>query len=248
MVLRKEVKKAIQWTLFFLIIAIIFFTGLNRLIDALIHSKKDQIVPNIIGKNIVDALDTLSSLNLYLKKTGEVFNSELQAGLVISQTPVSGSIVKEGRAIKVIVSAGGEVIFVPDLTNQTVRSAQLILRKNSLDLGEQEERYSNNIAKGNIMSQNPMPRTSARKDGLVNIIVSHGPPPPGTILMPDFKGKSFFEAQEWCNNNDIIIQNIDMVNDPTLEQNSIIKHVPGTDMVISTGQPVRFWIATRQEQ
>jgi len=90
-VLRKEVKKAIQWTLFFLIIAIIFFTGLNRLIDALIHSKKDQIVPNIIGKNIVDALDTLSSLNLYLKKTGEVFNSELQAGLVISFIPFSQS-------------------------------------------------------------------------------------------------------------------------------------------------------------
>ncbi|OGS45705.1 MAG: hypothetical protein A2539_08115 [Elusimicrobia bacterium RIFOXYD2_FULL_34_15] len=243
--MRKEVKTIVQWILYFLIIAIVGFVGLNRLIDALIHSKKDVIVPNLIGKNINDMLDTVSSLNLYIKKTGEDFNTELQAGLIISQSPVSGSVVKEGKAIKVIVSAGGEVIFVPDLTNQTIRSAQVMLRKNSLDLGEQDEKYSYTVEKGKIISQSPLARTSVRKDGLVNIIVSLGVPLEGTLLMPNFINKNSLEAEQWCVENGVIVKNTNMVSDPSIADNTIIKQMPEADAVINKGQSVEFWIASK---
>lgn len=239
-------KKIFQWVLWLMIGGIAFVVGLNRLIDALIHSKKDRIVPNIIGTNIADSLDMLSSMNLYLKKTGDDFNPDIPAGLIISQSPSAGSIIKEGKAVNVTVSAGGEIIFVPDLTNQTVRSAQLILRKNELDLGEQDEKYSSVIEKGKIISHNPDPRTSIAKNGLVNIVVSMGPPPEGILMMPDFLGKNITEAENWATQNRVQVKNVNRIKDVTIDENTVIKQVPKGDDVIEENKSVEFWIATKE--
>ena len=220
--------------------------GMNRLIDALIHSKKDRVVPNIIGVNIADSLDVLSSINLYLKKGGEEFNSNVPAGLIISQSPDAGSIIKEGKAVNVVVSVGGEVIFVPDLTNQTVRSVQLVLRKNGLDLGEQYEKYSTVVERGKIISQNPNPRTSIAKNGLVNIVVSLGVPPEGVLLMPDFLGKNITEAENWASQNGVQIKNVNRVKDPAIAENTVIKQTPETDTVLGENKTAEFWIAVKE--
>jgi len=225
---------------------IAFVVGMNRLIDALIHSKKDRIVPNLIGSNIADSLDVLSSMNLYLKKGAEEFNSDVPAGIIISQSPPAGSIIKEGKAVNVVVSVGGEVIFVPDLTNQTVRSAQLILRKNGLDLGEQDEKYSTVIEKGKIISQNPNPRTPIQKNGLVNIVVSLGTPPEGVLLMPDFIGKNITEAENWALQNGVQIKNVNRTKDTAITENTVVKLIPESDEVIEKNKTAEFWIATKE--
>ncbi|MBN1383590.1 MAG: PASTA domain-containing protein [Elusimicrobia bacterium] len=236
-------RKILQWILFFFILSVAGVIGVNRLINALIHSKTDRIVPNLIGKNINNALDMLSPLNLYLKKSNDEFHPDVPAGLIISQVPPSGSVIKEGKAVKVIVSAGREVIFVPDLTNQTVRSAQLILRKNTLDLGEHGERYSMIIEEDKIITQTPRPRTPIQKNGLVNIVVSLGLPPEGVTLMPDFMGRDISEAKEWAILNDVTIKNINRVKDSSYTENTVIKQVPENDLVVDESQEIEFWIA-----
>ncbi|PIU84122.1 MAG: hypothetical protein COS68_00450 [Elusimicrobia bacterium CG06_land_8_20_14_3_00_38_11] len=239
-------RKFFRWVLWLIIGGIAFVVGMNRLIDALIHSKKDRIVPNLIGSNIADSLDVLSSMNLYLKKGAEEFNSDVPAGIIISQSPPAGSIIKEGKAVNVVVSVGGEVIFVPDLTNQTVRSAQLILRKNGLDLGEQDEKYSTVIEKGKIISQNPNPRTPIQKNGLVNIVVSLGTPPEGVLLMPDFIGKNITEAENWALQNGVQIKNVNRTKDTAITENTVVKQIPESDEVIEKNKTAEFWIATKE--
>ncbi|MBI5573439.1 MAG: PASTA domain-containing protein [Elusimicrobia bacterium] len=241
-------RKIFWWVLWLIIGGIAFAVGLNRLIDALIHSKKDRIVPKLIGINIADSLDVLSSINLYLKKGGEEFNSDVPAGLIISQSPVAGSVIKEGKAVNVVVSVGGEVIFVPDLANQTVRSGQLILRKNGLDLGEQDEKYSTVIEKGKIISQNPNPRTSLAKNGLVNIVVSLGTPPEGVLLMPDFLGKNITEAESWAQQFGVQIKNVNSVKDPAIVENTVVKQMPESDIVLGENKTAEFWIAVRNTE
>lgn len=236
-------KKILYRVLFFFILGIAVIIGFNRLINALIHSKTDRIVPNLIGKNITNALDMLSSLNLYLKKTNDEFHPDMPAGLIISQIPPAGSVIKEGKAVKVIVSTGREVIFVPDLINQTMRSAQLVLRKNSLDFGEQEERYSTAVEEGKIITHMPLPRSPIQKNGLVNIVVSLGPPPEGVTLMPDFISKDISEVKQWAGSKEIAIKSINKVKDPAYTKNTVIKQMPESDIVVGENQPVEFWIA-----
>ena len=243
----QSVKKIFEWIIWLLILAVFGFWGDNRLINALVHSKAERVVPNLVGKSIVDGLNMASSINIYLQKTGDEFNSQIPAGLIISQSPPSGSIVREGKAIKVVVSAGGEVVYVPRLENETVRSAQMILRKSGLDLGEQSERYSIEIEKGKIMSQDPAANMPFQKHGLVNIVVSVGAPPEGMMLVPDFVGKSYMDADDWAKKNGITISNINKVNDLKASVNTVLKQTPESGYAVDKNSAMELWISSPTE-
>jgi len=241
------VKRIFEWFIWFLILAVFGLWGANRLINALVHSKAERVVPNLIGKNIVDGLNMTSSINIYLQKVGYDFNSRIPAGLIISQTPLPGSIVREGKVIKVVVSAGGEVVYVPKLESETVRSAQLKLRKSGLDLGEQSEKYSLEVEKGRIISQSPAANMPFQKNGLVNIVVSVGAPPEGMLLVPDFMGKSVVDADAWAKLNGITINNINKVNDLKYSINTVIKQMPESGAAIDKNANLELWVSSPTE-
>jgi len=241
------VKKIFEWIIWLLILAVFGLWGVNRLINALVHSKAERVVPNLVGKNIIDGLSMASSVNIYLQKTGDDFNSRIPAGLIISQIPLPGSIVREGKVIKVIVSAGGEVVYVPKLENETVRSAQMILRKSMLDLGEQSEKYSLEIEKGKIISQDPAVNSPFQKNGLVNIVVSVGLPPEGMLIVPSFTGKSFVDAEDWANQNGIAVANINKVNDLKYPVNTVIKQSPEYGCAIDRNTGMELWVSSSTE-
>jgi serine/threonine-protein kinase len=236
-------RKVLEWCFWAAILLVFAFAGFNRLINSLVHSKKEQIVPNMIGKSIVDALNITSQINIYIKKVGDEFNAEIPAGMIISQTPPAGNVVREGGVVKVVVSAGGEVVYVPNLAGETVRSAQLILRKSGLDLGEQSVKYSMTVERGKVISHDPQPNMPFHKNGLVNIVVSHGQPPEGTYLMPDFTGKNIIEAQDWARQNGIAVKNVTNVSDSKYPSNSVIKQSPESDMPVDKNSGLEFWVA-----
>jgi len=230
-----------------MILSVFAFWGVNRLINALVHSKAERVVPNLVGRSIVDGLNMTSSLNIYIQKIGDDFNSEIPAGLILSQTPLPGSVIREGRVVKVVVSAGGEVVYVPRLEKENVRSAQLMLRKSGLDLGEQSEKYSLDVEKGMIISQDPAPNVPFQKNGLVNIVVSVGAPPAGMYLVPDFSGKSLVDAEDWANTNGITVKNLNKVNDTKYSLNTVIKQMPESGSAIDKNTGLELWISSPSE-
>lgn len=236
-------RKYLTWSLWVVILGVFGVIGINRLINALIHSKAERVVPDLIGSSVIDALNTTSPLNIYIKKIGDEFNPEIPAGLIMSQTPPPGSIVKEDRVIKIVLSAGGEVVYVPELRGETVRSAQVILRHSGLDLGEQSVRYSTTVVKGRLLAQDPASNTAYQKNGLVNIVVSMGPPPPGTVLMPDFIGKDIALAEEWADNNEIFIKNISKVGSFEFKENQVLTQQPAAGEIVSRTTEVEFCIS-----
>ncbi|OQA89716.1 MAG: Serine/threonine-protein kinase PK-1 [Elusimicrobia bacterium ADurb.Bin231] len=240
-------KKIFEWLLWFVILSIFGFLGFNRLINALVHHKKEVQVPNLTGKSIVDALHISSTMNLYIQKAGEDFNPLIPAGMIISQMPLPGSVVKEGKVIKVVISAGGEVVYVPKVIGETVRSAQLILRKEGLDLGEQTQKYSSDFGKGRVIAQYPVPNRSFPRGGMVNIIVSLGNVPQDKILVPDFTGRSIVEAEEWAFTYGISISSVGKVNDSHLSVNSIVRQVPDWGSAIDKTGCVELWISAPEE-
>jgi serine/threonine-protein kinase len=148
-------------------------------------------------------LTLLSPLNLGLKKEGEEFDDKVPAGTVIFHVPSAGMNVREGKIIRVMVSRGGEVIFVPDMRGQQTRSAEIAIRSAGLTLGEETTRYSLSIKKGSVMGQDPAPGAMAEKDSLVNIVISAGAPPEGVVLMPAFSGKPLSDVKKWAEDNSV---------------------------------------------
>ena len=132
----------IKFIVIMAILAVAGYYSFNVLMSAFVREKAEVLVPDLQGKNLVECLDMLSQSKLALMKEGSEFNQDVPAGIVIRQVPPAGMNVKEGKVIKIVISQGGEIVYVPDLKGQTIRSATISLRSLGLVLGELTKKAS----------------------------------------------------------------------------------------------------------
>lgn len=150
-------------------------------------------IPEIMGLTKEEAEDALEMVGLVLEVTGTE-TSEQPENTVIKVIPEEGTTVKKGVTVSVVLSAGEEKLYVPDITGSTVESAEIILGNNGFILGTTTEEFSETVPAGEIIGQDPLVNTSMPKGSAVNVVVSKGPEIVLSIV-PDMKGRTQREAQ-----------------------------------------------------
>jgi serine/threonine-protein kinase len=211
------------------------------IIGALVRNKKEITVPNVVGKNLYKALEELSSVGCGLKKESEEFNQNVLAGVILRQDPHAGMSVKEGKVVKVSISKGGEIVYVPNLIGQTIRSAGISLKNSALMIGEVLKKYSITVNKGIVISQDVESGSAIGKYSVVNVVVSDGSPPEGVVLMPNFLNKNIAEARVWSSQRGININII--VNDNIPKTNIVVKQFPEPDEDITNLRSIDLWLS-----
>jgi eukaryotic-like serine/threonine-protein kinase len=185
------------WVLLGLLV-IVSYMAFDWAMGAIIHNRKVVQVPDLSAKAVNDALNILSPLGLGLEKEGEQFDKRFPAGAIVHQTPAPGMPVREGRIIRVMLSQGGETLFVPNLVGQPLRNTQTSLQNLGLSVGEIERRPSLKFEKDQVMTTDPPPGGIIVKNGLVNLVLSEGPPAADVVLIPEFVGEPLAKAKEWA--------------------------------------------------
>jgi serine/threonine-protein kinase len=188
------------------------FWALNWGVEGLVHNRKTQTVPDLKGRSLAAALDLLAPLNVGLRKTGVEFDAAVPISSILRQDPPAGTVVREGKTVRVVVSQGGQTVQAPTTIGLPLRNAEMMLRQNQLSLGEVSEAYSLKSEKGTVLSQDPKGETSVERDTLVNLVVSGGAPPAGVLLMPDFQRKTLDEVQAWAAGANV---KVDVKSDPS---------------------------------
>jgi serine/threonine-protein kinase len=212
------------------------------IMNAIIHSSKEVITPKIVGKDLNDALDEISKINCALEKSGEEFNQNVPNGIVLRQTPSAGMSIREGKTIKVVLSKGGEAIYVPDLFGQSVRAADALLMGANLIMGEVTRRYSSAAGKGFIVAQDIEPGTIVEKDSVVSVVISDGPPPEGTVLMPNFVNKKISEAKDWASKTSVDLKIVTQKSEG-VENGIVVKQFPQADTDISSSKKAELYVS-----
>jgi serine/threonine-protein kinase len=225
------------------IIGIAFYFAFNIIMNALVHSKKEVVLPDVVGKSIYDAIEELSNAGFGLKKDGEEFNQNVPAGVILRQNPSAGMNVREGKLVRVTISQGGEMIYVPNLVGQTVRSANISLKYSALVMGEVLKKYSLKAGKGTVLSQDIASGSSVDKDSVVNIVVSDGPPPEGIVLMPDFVNKNLEEAEVWASRCGITL-NVVGEKFSGIGTNVVLRQLPEVDTDVTDLESVSLWMSS----
>ncbi len=182
----------------FVVIGIAFVFSFDRIMVTLLHAQPEVVVPKIEGKSLMDALSMVTPLDLALQQEGTDFDESLPAGTIVRQQPPSGMKVRAGRAIRVVVSKGGQVVFLPDLTGKLLAEAQSMLGTDGVQMGAVSELYSADFPKNAVLSQSPSSGTVVTRGAFVDVNISKGPPPAGAPLVPDFSGKLASEVQDWA--------------------------------------------------
>lgn len=180
------------------IAAAVLVFSMNRIMTSVLHSQPEVVVPALEGGDMLEALATVSKLDLSLKQDGTEFDETLPAGTILRQSPPAGMKVRAGRAIRVVVSKGGRVVFVPYIVGRPLAEAQSVLAVDGLQIGSVTEVYSTEFQKSEVVSQSPSSGTVVTRGALVHVEASRGLPPAGAPMVPDFFGQNADAVNEWA--------------------------------------------------
>jgi len=227
-----------------LALAVFAYAMIQWGLEGVIHHRKTQVVPDLRGRSLSAALEMLSPINLGLRKEASEFDGSVPIASVLRQDPPSGTVVREGKIVKVVLSQGGETVLAPGVVGLPLRNAEMLLRQSQLLLGEVSEAYSLRHDKGVVLSQDPKGEASVERSSLVSVVVSAGPPPAGVVLMPDFLRKNVAEAQAWAAGAGIAVRE---TKDPTslFPYGVILSQTPPPDAVLSAETAVSLVISGR---
>jgi serine/threonine-protein kinase len=140
-------------------------------------------VPDVVGMNYGDAVQTLNDANLKAKKH-EVFSSKA-AGQVVDQDPPADQQVVEGTEVLLDVSKGTKQVEVPSVVGMSETDARSTLEQAGFQVTSTRA-PSDSTPEGVVSDQSPDGGTQATKGSTVAITVSSGP---STTTVPDEIGQ-----------------------------------------------------------
>lgn len=224
---------------------VLIFISIDWVFGALVHTRKEVQVPDITQKPVTAALNALAANNLALKQAGVEFAKDVPSGSVLRQLPTAGSTVREGRIIRVWISQGDEMAFVPNVVGSDLRAAQLAVRQAGLLVNKVENAYSLTHEKGLIVSQSLKADSMVEKGQGIDLVISNGQPPSSVVLVPNFKNKKLSEATLWAS-----AQNIDLIikEDPSsvFPNGTIAAQNPEGDSQMTPGSNLEVTVSRRQ--
>ena len=144
----------------------VFFVNKNR---------PNQVqIPDLVNDNIEDARKELDSLNLKYEITEE-YNSEKEAGIIISQDPKyqDNYKINDTEVMKLVVSKGSEMTTVPKVVGETEEDATTMIKNAKLNIEVNEEK-SEKVEEGIIIRQEPSANEEVEAGSTVKVYVSIG--------------------------------------------------------------------------
>lgn len=236
----KEKKKPPK--LLFLLGLVVAVLLLTLFISQYVIPPSEINVPNLIGMNIDDANEKAKKMDINIQISSTEYNDVYEEGEIIDQSPKSGTNIKRGDTITVIVSKGTEQIKIPSLVNKTLEEAKEELEKNHLNLGNVTESYSDTVAKGRIISQSQEAGEKVDRETSIDLEVSLGEA--SYAIVPNLIGVSIDKAKDMLKTAKLQLGDISY-QDSQEANNSIIKqsYTSGTkvdentriDLVVSSG-------------
>ena len=147
-------------------------------------------VPDVKGKTVSQATGAIVSAGFQVGAVSYDEKSIGTLGLVLSQTPESGTTAKPGSVVALTV-AGSAPVPVPALLGLDKVKAEAALAGIGLTLGVNTESYDASAPAGVVASQTPIAGADAPRGSAVAIVLSKGPEP---VVVRQVKGKTQAEG------------------------------------------------------
>ena len=192
----------------------------------LIKSEDKVIVPDLMGRDVVYALEILTDLGLNIKVKGSEYSPDIAKNHVIVQEPGPGVEIKAGRDVHILLSKGTRTILMPDLTGMSLRHARLAIRENGLCGGQvSHTHHQSSRARDDIISQIPEPGQWVPRGSCVDLLVSLGPRR-NAYRMDNLRGLSLDEAVHLIEKSSLKVGTIKYAFESANPEHTIIDHNP----------------------
>ena len=228
----------------FIGLILLFFIafGLTMLI---LHftNPKEVDVPTVVGLTKEESKSKIEDAKLKFEIESEEYNTDVEAGKVISQDPQGTETslikVKEGETVKVKVSKGTETTTVPNVKGKSREEAEQLIEDAKLT-AEVVEETSKTVKEGYVISQETEPNASANAGDTVKIHVSTGTGI-AQVTMVDLTGKKEADAKSTLSDLKLVA-NVGYTEDNSKDDGVVLKQSIEVGKVVDEGTTVTITV------
>jgi eukaryotic-like serine/threonine-protein kinase len=197
-------------------------------------------VPNLINRTANEAAAAAANLELALK-VDDVRRPDprVEAGRVVAQEPLPGSVARRQRGVRVWLSAGQRAATVPRLVGETERAAQLRLAQDGLTLAAVSEIRSQDLPSDVVVAQTPPAKTAAGRVALLVNRSDRGQ----SYVMPDLIGVNGDRAAEILRVRGFRVAVVGSNPYPGVAAGIVIRQSPQAGFQIAPGEPISLEVS-----
>jgi len=202
-------------------------------VDLVVSLGPSSIVPDVVGMAEPNAAAAITDANLTVGTVDYQYSDTVPAGLVISQSPAGGTEVPQGSAVDLVVSSGPSSI-VPDVVGMAEPNAAAAITDANLTVGTVNYQYSDTVAAGLVISQNPDGGTEVQQGSAVDLVVSSGP----SSIVPDVVGMAEPNAAAAITDANLTVGTVDYQYSDTVAAGLVISQSPAGGTEVPQGSAV----------
>jgi beta-lactam-binding protein with PASTA domain len=159
-----------------------------------VRGPEQVLVPDVTGKDLTSALLDLQAKELYPQIQLRYSGSAAEKGMVLEQNPGSGTIVKAGRRIRLVIGQGARLSAVENFIGRTLNDVRLEIAQTAasdalITLKEPFLYKASDVPAGTILEQSPDAGTALTGPVVMTLVISRGPDT-GMKEMPSVIGLS----------------------------------------------------------
>ncbi|HUV37397.1 MAG TPA: PASTA domain-containing protein [Patescibacteria group bacterium] len=223
------------------IVGVIMFN--NMIMPRLLGRGDVVIVPDVRGSSVTIAEKKCADSGLTLVVVGNRISEEVPEGYIIEQNPAPSESLKEGRAIKVMLSAGRRMERVPQLGGRTLRQAEILIGDAGLRTGRVVRVFSHRKADNAVLASTPPAGASIPHGSSVDLLLAMCGEP-RTLLMPDLVGMDLPFVKERLERLGITIARVVNRRERDKFPNTILDQIPKAGSPIKEGESIELIVST----
>ena len=193
-------------------------------------------VPNIVGKTLERARELLRGADLRVGDVTRAYHAELAEDHVIRQSVDGRDDAPLGSAIDVVVSRGPKPIPVPRVAGRIVEDATALLEDAGFVV-VRTDAFSDDVARGRVISQDPARGKNLQPGETVSIVVSLGPE---EFELPSFLGLGRDEAIARIHALGLEAQ---VVPVPGGNGSTVVSQLPPVGETVRVGDTIAIYVA-----
>ena len=201
-----------------------------------------EIVSDVVGMTQSAAVSAITSAGLAVGTVTHDYSDTIPAGSVISQNPAGGVSVPFGSAVDLVISGVPEIVAVPELVGLPQSEAEWTIAAAGLAIGTVTHDYSDTVAAGLVISQDPVGGTAVPIGSAVSIVVSLGQP----VVVPNVVGMTQAAAEGAIEAVDSLTANVSTGYSDTVAAGLVISQSPVGGTAVPIGSTVRIVVSLGQ--
>jgi len=206
---------------------------------AFTRSAPEVILPDLVGDNIINVLETLTRMGLNPKLHRTQFHESIPKYGVCFQDPEPGATIKKGRDVVLYISKGFKKTQMPDLRQMPLKQGLLKLEAREIEAARILYVHSAGTQERSVLAQYPLPSAEIAAGSTCRLLVSKGPMPIDRV-MPDLEGLDMNTAVRRLSPLSLKIGEVRSDTSPRADIGEILKQIPAPGSRVPRSVPVQL--------